>query len=612
MEIIAELKNGKSSDIPIHVIKKSAIVISPYLTKYYNLSMQNGIFPDELKLGRISPVYKKDNEELFENYRPISTLPVFGKILEKLIYRRLYGFLTAKGIINENQFGFRKGHSTSHALNYSVNHIESLLKENKHVLGIFIDLSKAFDTIRHDKLLCKLNHYGIRGNALNLIKSYLSNRMQYVNVLNENSDHLSIEYGVPQGSVLGPLLFILYINDLCNASSNAKFILFADDTNVFVAANSRQEAYNIANDLLLSISRYMKCNLLHINTKKSCYMYFSPNKRENEGLLNNELDSFNLDIDGSIIKRRKTTKFLGVLIDDRLSWKPHIEALNKKLKSACGRIYRIKNCLPSKLHKQIYHTLFESHLAFAISVWGGVSLNVIEPVFITQKKCIRMMFGDTNAYQDKFKTCARARPIKCKIMMRESSIKTSKSKDPLYVIKPCIQCARKKNKKLLSCQKLGDEFYTKESTKPLFNLHKLLTVHNLYKLRTISELFKIMKYRLPTSLYSLFTRSTRRDNRFKPPKPTHNFVYKSSWLWNKYLDTNRELDFASTSCNLLKSRLKLSLLEAQSRYFNEWHKDNFEEFGPLIFDFETFTKSKSSMKMIQISRRRSKGARKPK
>ncbi len=217
-----------------------------------------------------------------------------------------------------------------------------------------------------------------------------------------------------------------------------------------------------------------------------------------------------------------------------------------------------------------------------------------------------MMFGDTNAYQDKFKTCARTRPINCVITKRESAIKNTKNP---YVIKPCIQCASNKNKKLvkpLCCQILGEEFYAKESTKPLFKLHKLLTVHNLYKLRTITELFKIMKYRLPMSLclYSLFTRSERRDNRFKTPKPTHNFVYKSSWLWNKYLNTDKELDFTKTCCNSLKTRLNISLIAAQNRYFNDWHKDNFQEFGPLIFNFETFTKSKRNIRAINQTKRR--------
>ena len=585
IEIINEFTNGKSSDIPIHVIKKSARIISPFLTKHFNHCMQQGIFPDELKLGKISPIHKKDNQELFENYRPISTLPVFGKILEKLIYKRMYSFLIAKRIIYENQFGFRKGHSTSHALNLSVNHIESLLKDKKHVLGIFIDLSKAFDTISHDKLLFKLNNYGIRGNALNLIKSYLSNRSQYVHVLNENSDKLPVEWGVPQGSVLGPLLFLLYINDLCNVSNKGKFILFADDTNLFVSASSKKDVYNIANDILSSISRYMKCNLLHINAKKSCYIYFSPNKRENESSTKSALDDLNLSIDGSIIIRVKTTKFLGVLIDDKLNWRPHIESLNKKLRSACGRIYRIKNCLPEKLHKQIYHTLFESHLTFAISVWGGVSYQVTNPLFLTQKRCIRIIFGDASSYQDKFKTCARSRPIQCKILGKHES-NADNSVNPR--VKPCDKCVRSKlavHNKLarpLCCQKLGAEFYSKESTKPLFNSHKLLTVHNLYRFRTITELFKIIRFRVPISLYSLLNMSELRDNRLIPPKPSHNFTYKSSWLWNQFKDSNpqNKPDFVNTSCNSIKSSLIRSLLGAQSRFDGEWHSDNFNSFGP--------------------------------
>ncbi|KAL5258599.1 hypothetical protein ACHWQZ_G009170 [Mnemiopsis leidyi] len=247
IEIISELKNGKSSDIPIHVIKKSTHIIAPYLVKYFNRCMQDGFFPCELKTGRISPIYKKEDEQLLENYRPVSTLPVFGKIFEKIIYSRLYSFLISKGVINENQFGFRKGHSASNALNYSVEHIESLLAKKQHVLGIFIDLSKAFDTIDHRKLTTKLEHYGIRGNALQLISSYLSNRKQYVNVLDIKSDELPVHYGVPQGSVLGPLLFILYINDICNISTDAKLVLFADDTNIFVAAESISKVYEIAN-----------------------------------------------------------------------------------------------------------------------------------------------------------------------------------------------------------------------------------------------------------------------------------------------------------------------------------------------------------------------------
>ena len=179
-KIISELQNGKASDFPITVIKKTAHIISPILALHFNYHMSSGKFPDELKLGKISPIYKKDNEELLENYRPVSTLPIFGKIFEKVIYSRLYSFFVSKGTLHDKQFGFRKKHSTSHALNYSIHSIRKAISEGRHVLGIFIDLSKAFDTIDHNILLQKLESYGVRGRAHSLIKSYLSDRNQYV------------------------------------------------------------------------------------------------------------------------------------------------------------------------------------------------------------------------------------------------------------------------------------------------------------------------------------------------------------------------------------------------------------------------------------------------
>ena len=190
-----------------------------------------------------------------------------------------------------------------------------------------------------------------------------------------------------------------------------------------------------------------------------------------------------------------------------------------------------------------------------------------------------MLFGDTEAYQNKPKTCARTRQITCTIPKR-----LTKSDDK-FLIKPCTHCCKLKQKndklaKPLRCQILDKEFYAKESTKPIFKQHDLLNVYNLYRLRCIVEFFKIMKYRLPIAIYSSFTRSKRKDNLIITPTPSHNFIYKASWLWNKFCNTENDLDFAKTSCTRLKSKLTVFLLHAQNRYCSEWHNENFTEFGP--------------------------------
>jgi len=406
--IVKSFSNSKSSDVPIYAVKQCITILSPILSHHFNHFMDIGVFPDVLKIGKITPVYKnKGKKQCFDNYRPISTLPIFGKIFEKLIYTRLYSFFLTQNFMYSKQFGFRKGHCTSHALNYSVNFLTEAVSRNKHLIGIFIDLSKAFDTIDHGKLLVKLDNYGIRGNSHSLLKSYLTNRKQFTSFNNENSSTANVMFGVPQGSVLGPLLFLIYVNDIVNCSPYGEFILYADDTNIFIVADSKEEAFIKANKVLELVNQYMLSNLLHINTSKCYFMYFRPNLYARS--ICSRTEPYDRDaklfLSGAQVKQVSSIKFLGVTIDENLNWIPHIENLRNKLILSQGALYRIKDSIPIKLHKTLYHSLFESHLTYGISVWGSQSNSVMEKLFTIQKSCIRMLFGNQHALSKKDTYC---------------------------------------------------------------------------------------------------------------------------------------------------------------------------------------------------------------
>jgi hypothetical protein len=250
-KIVGDFKNKWSAgcdEIPVNILKLSIGCIAEPISKLINSSFSNGIFPDKLKVAKVCPIFKSGEKNSFSNYRPISILPSFFKIFEKAVSIRLLSFLENKQLLIDNQYGFRPKHSTYMALLQMYDKISIAADKNDYSIGIFIDLSKAFDTLTHSILIKKLEHYGIRGITLEWFKNYLFGRKQYVFLNGTSSTTSDVVCGVPQGSVLGPLLFIIYINDIINCSDIFNFILFANDTNLFYSYDNFAQLQNTVNN----------------------------------------------------------------------------------------------------------------------------------------------------------------------------------------------------------------------------------------------------------------------------------------------------------------------------------------------------------------------------
>ena len=433
---------------------------------------------------------------LVNNYRPVSILPLFSKVLERIMCNRLVSFLEKFKILYKYQFGFRAKHGTNIALNILVDKITQSLQEGNLVLGVFLDFRKAFDTVNHTILLDKLYSYGVRGAPHKWFQSYLSDRKQFVYCNDTSSNLLNITCGVPQGSILGPILFLLYINDIANVSKVLLPIIFADDTNVFLSGKKIPDLIQIMNNELGKLLQWLHVNKLSLNIGKTYFMVFSFNK----SVAHKE----NVEIDGIVIKRVSCTKFLGVMLDEHLTWRDHVNLIKGKISRGIGILYCARKLFKGSTLITMYTTFIHPYMNYCIDIWGAANKGLLESIFKLQKKAIRLITSSKfNAH-----------------------------------------------------------------TSPLFESLKILKLEDIYKYCIALLMFKLHNGMLPDVFNEMFTRNTQIHNYLTrqaeslhvPSTTTHKVAstirYKGVNLWN---EVNKKVN---TCCKIsvFKNAVKCLLL----------------------------------------------------
>ena len=418
--LVRELPAKRSSgfDDVSNILLKELI---PYLCEplciLINRSLENGIFPDLMKLAEVVPLYKGKAHDQETNYRPISLLTTMSKVMEKVVYKRVYEFLTRTGQICDTQYGFRSKHSCEHAIAQLVGTVLKNLENKRTTISVMLDLSKAFDTIEHSIMIQKLELYGVRGVCFEWFKSYLEQRQLRVKCRVTStqeeavSDNYIVNYGTPQGSCLGPLIFLIFVNDMHLHLTDVDSVQFADDTTIiFSHKNVNYLKYCVERELAV-LNDWFKANKLTLNIDKSVYMVFDRTGRK---------DLKELVLGDKSIKQVKETKFLGTWLDDQLNWKAHMTRLLTKLKCGLGMLQRSKNFLTTRAMKLLYYGQIHSHLCYAVSVWGPMlskgQLNTLKGI---QNKCLKLI---NSTYS------TRERHLRLKILSIEKLIDLEQSK----------------------------------------------------------------------------------------------------------------------------------------------------------------------------------------
>lgn len=396
-KIISSFQNKSScghDDVPMKLIKFVQKELNKVLVHLINSSFVSSHFPDKLKIAKIVPIYKRDDPMEVGNYRPVSLLPSVSKIYEKVVYLRLATFLESNGLLDNIQHGFRRQKSTITAIVSFIELIIESIDKGEDVVGVFMDLSKAFDSVNHELLLSKLQEKGVKNNSLNWFKSYLTNRKQFVQInhitksnceIKCNSNLNQIKLGVPQGSILGPLLFLCYlgsIKDCMHFSPTTSLCLYADDSNLKISGKTEEEIETVASIELANLEEFFDSHNLTLNSDKTKCVSFRT--KQNKKSINPSLE-----IKGKVIELEEEIKFLGVTLDCNLTWDSHSKYVLSTINSGLFAIRRMSSLCNVEALKLIYFSHIQSHIAYGICIYGATKDKNLIEILKIQKLAIR-------------------------------------------------------------------------------------------------------------------------------------------------------------------------------------------------------------------------------
>lgn len=407
MEVMHTIKSLKPhsapgwDDISMKVLRDNCHILANPIAYLCNLSFTSGAFPTTFKSAIVTPVYKAGDRTQPTNYRPISLLASLSKVLERLVNKRLMAYLETNGLISENQYGFRSAKSTEDATLHLTNSIVKYLESGAKCLGVFLDLQKAFDTVSIPILLTRMENVGIRGTPLLWFRDYLNGRQQRVRISGEMSNGAPCTYGVPQGSTLGPTLFLLYINDLCNKKvKGADLLMFADDTVLLFHDHSWADVYVLSENGLRDVTSWLEESLLTLNTAKTKYLCFSKtnaSKPTDDLKLKihtypcNRLPVVPATCNCSVLLRTDNIKYLGIIMDDTLSWNLQIQAVSNRCRKLIYVFKSLRDVVDKNSIMRVYKALAECLQTYCICTWGGAAKTLLIEAERAQRALLKVI-----------------------------------------------------------------------------------------------------------------------------------------------------------------------------------------------------------------------------